>query len=262
MRKLALLSVALLPLLGGCVSNVCDYPTATISWRLQDADGNPWSCGTAGVTTVDVYFNGTRVGPHFACNAGGAVIDLGGIAPGTYEAIVEGTDSNGTILDRSNPFTATVSDCGDRRYAPVLGEGWLDIDYHFGAPGSGSDVCHGGSMWYGLYDEVAGLYTRGVDYRTVPVPPDYVEYRDYYGCYTPAAGGQPASGRPLQIAVPFGTYTLAWLQEVVDPLLPSHAAVEQACVQPPFHLSAAGVTSMPVTMGPYSTGTPACPVYP
>jgi hypothetical protein len=257
MRNLTLLSAALLPLLGGCVSNTCDYPTATISWSLQDANGVPWSCTDAGVTTVDIYFDGTPVGPHFACNAGRAVIDLGGIAPGTYTAIVEGTDSNGTIWDRSNPFTVTVSDCGDRRYAPVLGEGWLDIDYHF-TP----DVCHFGSMWYALYDDVAGSWISAVDYNTVPVAPDYVEYRDYYGCYTPASGGAPATGRALQVAVPFGTYTLAWLQEVVNPLSTAHVAVQQACIQPPFHLTGAGTSSLPVTMEPYTSTTPKCPVYP
>jgi hypothetical protein len=262
MRNLALLSAALLPLLGGCVSNTCDYPTATISWRLQDANGGASTCAEAGVTDVDVYFNGTPVGPRFACTASGAVIDLGRIAPGTYQAIVEGTGADGTIWNRSNPFTVTVSDCGDRRYAPVLGEGWLDVDYHFGAAGSAGDVCHGGAIWYGLYDEVANFYISGVDFNTVPVGPDYVEYRDYYGCYTAASGATPATGRPLQIPLPFGTYTLAWIQEVFDPLSASHAAVQQACVQPPFHLTSAGISSMPVTMGPYSAGTPACPVYP
>ncbi len=257
MRNLALLSAALLPLLGGCVANICDYPTATISWRLQDANGVGWTCADAGVSTVDVYFNGTAVGPRFACTGYGAIIDLGGIAPGSYEAIVEGTDSSGTIWNRSNPFTVTVSDCGDRRYAPVLGEGLLDIDYHFGAAGSAGDVCHGGSMWYGLYDEVAGFYISGVDYNTPQgPPPDNIVYQDYYGCY------DAAGGRPLQIAVPFGTYTLAWLQEVTNPRSPSYAAVQQACVQPPFDLTAAGISSMPVTMGPYTAGTAACPAYP
>jgi hypothetical protein len=251
MRNLALLSATLLPLLGGCVSNVCDYPTATISWRLQKANGASWSCAEAGVSTVDIYFNGTAVGPRFACTAYGAVLDLGGIAPGTYEAIVEGTDVDGKIWNRSNPFTVTVSDCNDRRYSPVLGEGLLDIDYHF-AP---VDECHGGAMWYGLYDEVAGFYIRGVDYSTVPAAPDYIG-SDYYGCF------DAAGGRALQIPVPFGTYTLAWIQEVVDPLSASHAAVQQACVQPPFHVTGAGTSSMPVTLGPYSAGTAACPVYP
>jgi hypothetical protein len=252
MRKLALLSVALLPLLGGCISNVCDYPTATISWRLQDADGNPWNCSAAGVTDVDVYFNGTRVGPHFACNAGGAVIDLGGIAPGTYEAIVEGTDSNGTIWNRSNPFTVTVSDCGDRRYAPVLGEGWLNVDYHF--TGSGGDVCHGGFMWYALRDEVANNWIRFVDASSVPVAPDFIG-KDYYGCF------DPAGGRALKIQVPFGTYRLAWIQEVLTPLTTPNP-VQQACLQPVFQVSASGTSSMPVTMGPYTTGTLECPAYP
>jgi hypothetical protein len=236
---------------GVCAS--CSPPTATLSWTLQDANGSQWSCASAGVSSVDVYFNGTRVGPHSACSSGGAILALTGIAPGNYEAIVEGTDSVGTIWDRSNPFTVTVSDCGDRRYAPVLGEGWLNVDYHFGTAGSATDVCHGGFMWFALRDEVANNWISAVDASTpVGPPPGSIVYQNYYGCY------DAFGGRPLKVPVPFGTYTLAWLQEVQTPLTTPNP-VQQACVQPPFHLTAAGTSSMPVTMGPYSG---ACPAYP
>ena len=241
MRKLALLSVALLPLLGGCISSTCDYPTATLRWTLQDTGGVRWACdgvNGAGVSFVDIYI-GNAPAIRRPCTDYGAVIDTSAFAPGTYPTTVEGVDPDGvTILDRAQ-FNLSVSECGNTDYYPVLGETLLNVDYHFGVPGTASDVCHGGYMWYALFDEVAGGYISVVDQNSAP------GWKNYYGCYS------TASGRPLQFSVPFGTYTLDWIQEVVNPTTTPNP-VQQACVQPSIEARVAGVINYPVTLAAYA----------
>jgi hypothetical protein len=189
---------------------------------------------------VDVYI-GTAPPVRSNCTDGGTVIDVSAFAPGSYPTTAEGIASDGvTIYDRAQ-FDLSVGSCGNTQYYPVLGEALLDVDYHF-VP----DVCHGGYMWFALYDEVAANYISTVDAASAP------EWQSYYGCLD--SGG----GRPLQFSVPFGTYTLAWIQEVVNPTTVPNP-VQQACLQPSLDVQAAGIASYPVTLQPYAS---ACPAYP
>ncbi len=194
---------------------------------------------------VDIYFDGTSGSWRFDCVAGLAVLDVAGFAPGVYPVTVEGIGSDGLIYDRSLPFSVTVGECGDFYAAPVLGEALLNIDYHF-VP----DVCHGGSMWFALYDEVAQDYISVVDAQSDPA------WKEYYGCWDSGGGGTP-----LEFPVPFGTYTLAWIQEVVNPLT-APTAVQQACVQAPFDVASPGVAFLSVVLADNTVAPQACPVYP
>jgi hypothetical protein len=242
MRKLALVAAALMPLLGGCVASTCDLPTVTVHWQLQDTTGTGWTCTQAGVAFVDVYIGSTQP-VRFNCTDYAGSIDVSRIAVGTYSTTVEGIASDGvTILDRARPFNVYVGDCGDHSYYPVLGEGLLNIDYHF-AP---VDACHGGSMWFALYDEVAQNYISAVD----PSSTNY--WKAYYACYS------TSGGTPLEFSVPFGSYTLAWIQEVQNPTTSPNPAW-QACVQAPLDVNGSGTTFLPVTLSAYA-GT--CPAYP
>jgi hypothetical protein len=238
MRKLAFLTVALLPLLGGCVSSTCDYPTTTIQWKLQNYDGSQRGCLAASGTLdpdiawVDAYI-GTASPVRASCSDGAMVIDTSRFAPGTYPATVEGIGTDGvSIYDRAQ-FNLTVSECGNTAYYPVLGESLLNVDYHFSP-----DVCHGGYMWFALYDEVAQGYISVVDVNSAPA------WKEYYGCYS------TAGGTPLAFAVPFGTYTLDWIQEVVNPLT-APDPVQQACRQPSIEARVIGTVDYPVTLAPY-----------
>lgn len=249
MRKLALLSVALLPLLGGCVSSVsnsCDYPTATVHWRLTDTAGAAWGCGAAGVASIDVYI-GSAQPLRFKCVDGGGIIDLRGFAPGTYPTTVEGIGADGIIYDRAQ-FDLTVSDCGNRQYYPVLGEATLTIDYHFSP-----DVCHGGYMWFSLYDEVASSPIATVNFDTLPA-----SWKSNYGCWDSSG-----AGTPIQFSVPYGDYTLAWIQEVMNPqaaVAANVTPVQQACAQPTISIIGAGNVSLPVTLS--SNVATSCAPYP
>jgi hypothetical protein len=246
MRKLALLAVALVPLVSGCVSSTCDIPTVTIDWRLQDPDGNSWGCGAASVAFVDVYI-GTAHSIRYNCSSGGAVIDVSGFAPGGYPVTVEGVDVNGLILDRAL-FSVTVGDCGDHYYVPVLAEGRLEIDYHF-AP---ADACHGGYMWFALRDDTTGKDISIIDAATPVVPPDYVVWQTYYGCYS------TAGGTPLRFPVPYGPYTLRGIQEVGNPLT-SPVSLYETCTPSGFTISAPGITSFtPPDLLQTLPGAPAC----
>jgi hypothetical protein len=246
MRKLTLLSAALLPLLAGCVSNTCDYPTATIHWRLTDTAGTNWGCGAAGVASIDVYI-GDAQPLRFPCLDYGVVIDTSRFAPGTYPTTLEGIGADGLIYDRAQ-FDLAVSDCGDRQYYPVLGEATLTIDYHF-AP----DVCHGGYMWFSLYDEVAFGPIASVNFDTLPA-----SWKSHYGCWDSAN-----NGTPIQFSVPYGSYTLAWIQEVMNPqaaLAADVTPVQQACAQPTIAISGAGNVNLPVTLS--SSVSTTCAPYP
>ncbi len=241
MRKLALLAVVLLPLVSGCVSSTCEVPTVTIDWRLQDLAGNPSSCAGVGVTYVDIYI-GTAGVLTYNCADGGAIIDVSGFAPGSYPVTAEGIDADGkTIWDRAL-FNITVGDCGGSQYFPVLGEGTLEIDYHF-AP---DDACHGGYMWFALMDNTTGQDISVVDMAST----DY--WKSYYGCYS------TTSGTPLSFPVPYGPYTLRGIQEVVNPLT-SPVSVYEMCTPSSFTINAPGTTLFtPPALTATPAGAPAC----
>jgi hypothetical protein len=219
MRKLALLAIASLPLLGGCVSQVCDLPTASFSWALQDTNGSGWNCTQAGVAFVDVYI-GSAAAVRFHCTDYGGTIDVSGLTPGRHPTTVEGVDSTGVIIDRAQ-FDVVVGDCGGTVYAPVLGEAVLQIDYHFGTPGTGADLCYATAgtsfMWFDLWDDVAGQALSSI---TTATSTTYPSWRDHYAC--------GALGPPISFSVPFGSYTLKGIQEVVSPIS-APAAVAESC---------------------------------
>ena len=241
MRKLAILAAALAPLLGGCVASTCDVPTVTFHWQLQDTSGNARSCASAGVYYVDIYFDGTNLSQRAFCADGGATIDVSGLAPGSYPVTVEGVASDGSIYDRSNAFNVVVGDCGNGQYYPVLGEAYLDIAYSL-TP----NVCNGGYMWFALYDEVAQNYISVVDSASAAA------WKDRYDC---------PGVTPLTFSVPFGTYTLAWIQEVVNPLT-SPVAVQQACRQAAFSVTSPGTATLPVTLVDNTITPTFCAAYP
>lgn len=242
MRKLAILAAALTPLLGGCVASVCDVPTVTIHWQLQDANGAGWSCYTAGVSWVDVYVGGGR-GVRFPCSDGVGVVDVSGLAPGAYPTTVEGIASDGkTIYDRALAFDVTVADCGNAVYYPVLGEGTLEIDYHF-AP---TDACHGGYMWFALRDETAGADISIIDGNSTPY------WQTYYGCYS--VGG----GTALRFPVPFGPYTLRGIQEVANPTT-APVSLYEMCSPSGLSVLAPGLNVFtPPSLTATAPGAPAC----
>jgi hypothetical protein len=215
MRKLALLAIATLPLLGGCFVQPCDVPTASIAWTLQDTSGQAWACSNAGVTTVDLYIG--SAGPvSFRCADDQGVVDLSAFAPGVYPATLEGLGADGTIYDRAQ-FNVTVGDCGGGRYYPVLGEATLNVDYHFGSTAA-TDVCYGGGqgyIWFALWDEVAGGWLSRI---TTSSSTAFPSWRDHYAC-----------GTSVQFPVPFGTYTLRGIQEVINPLTSTPTAVAETC---------------------------------
>jgi hypothetical protein len=248
MRKLALLAVVTMPLLGGCVAQVCDVPTASFSWTLQDANGVGWSCAVAGVSYVDVYV-GHGVAPvTFRCADYGGAVDLSGYAPGRYPTTVEGVDAGGIILDRAQ-FDVTVGECGGGLYYPVLGEALLAIDYHFGTPGTAADTCYGGglgSMWFALWDEVASQYLSIIGTSSSTAPPSW---RNHYAC-----------GAPIQFPVPFGSYTLQGIQEVVSPITAPMAVAEACTATGPVVVDHTGVGTVTTLTPPYlaAPGATAC----
>jgi hypothetical protein len=255
MRNLALLSAALLPLLGGCVSNTCDYPTATIRWQLQRFDGAPRGCLAApgsldpDITFVDIYVGNSQP-LSFRCSDGAASLDMSGYQPGSYPVTVEAVDAGGEIYYR-DLFRISVSDCGGDTNLAVLGEGLLNLDYHFGAPGTAADVCYGsgsGSIWFDLLDEVTGRPITNITTATSTASPSW---RDHYAC-----------GDPVQFAVPFGTYTLRGIQEVVAPLTSAPLSVAESCSPTSATVDRLGTATVtyltPSYLMPPAVGAAAC----
>jgi hypothetical protein len=249
MRKLALIALASLPLLGGCVSKVCDLPTADFSWTMQDPNGIAWNCTDAAVNYVDVYI-GSASPVRFNCTDYGGTIDVSGFTPGSYWTTVEGVGAGNLIYNRAQ-FNVAVGDCGGGRYYPVLGEAVLRIDYHFGST-LATDVCYGGGagyMWFDLRDEVTGQPISKIDTASSTSPPSW---RNRYAC-----------GSPIEFPVPFGSYTLLGIQEVVSPLTGSATSVAESCspAGPVVvdHLGVGTVTNLtPPDLAPPAAGAPAC----
>jgi hypothetical protein len=223
MRKLAILAAALMPLLGGCVSNSCDVPTITIRWTQQDSAGQGVSCVGAYTPTVHVWLDGIFVA-EYACAAGGAVIDVSGLPLGTHLATVEGIGADGWIYDRAE-FDVVVGDCGGSAYYPVLGEGQLRIAYAL--PGN-QCTANPSYLWFSLIDDVTGLPIWWADASINAAR---------YDCNDPLTND-------ILLDVPFGSFTLDWIQEVNA----SGLAVQQNCVDQQALVNGAGITSLPVTL--------------
>jgi hypothetical protein len=223
MRSLALAAVTLLPLLGGCVATPCDPPTEVIHWQLQSYDGSSRGCLAASgssdpdIIYVDVYVNGSSRPLSFNCADGRAPLDMSGFAPGSYPVTVEGVGAGGSIIYLRDQFNITVGQCGAGTDLAMLREGLLNLDYHFGTPGTAADVCYGsgtGYIWFDLWDEVANQAISSITTRTNATAPSP---RDQYAC-----------GAQVEFPVPFGTYTLRGIQEVVAPLT-APLSVAESC---------------------------------
>jgi hypothetical protein len=257
MRSLALAAVASLPLLGGCIAHPCDAPTEVIHWQLQNYDASSRGCLAASgsldpdIAYVDVYIgSGTSRPLSYNCTDGAAYLDMSAYAPGSYPVTVEGVDAGGTIYYRDQ-FNILVGQCGGGTDLAVLREGLLNIDYHFGAPGTAADLCYGsgtGYIWFDLWDEVANQAISSITTLTSTAAPSW---RDRYAC-----------GDLVEFPVPFGTYTLRGIQEVVAPLTTAPLSVAESCSPTSAtvdRLGSATVTYLtPPDLVPPAAGAAAC----
>jgi hypothetical protein len=220
-----LFALAIAAVLGsGCVVNTaCDGSAVAVTWSFRDVNGaSNLSCAAVGVTAVDLYFNGQFV-DRYACSQGGATVP---VASGTFDVTVEGIAPDGTIINRDQ-FTASVRSCGTTTYAARPGEGDLRIDYSIAPVNS----CGGGYIWFSLYDEVAGQVISAIGDTSSSVD------KTLFFC--------PAE---VRIPVPYGTYTLDWIQEVATPLT-APTALHQQCSPTTVSVNGPGVTALPVVMG-------------
>jgi hypothetical protein len=226
---------------GTRLQTTCAPPTATLYWRLQDASGTQLTCAAAGVAWVDVRL-GAAPPVRFDCTQLGGTVPLSGLSPGPHPTTVEGLGPDGTTVRLRAQLEVTAPACGDSPYSPMLGEALLNVAYDF----SPVDACHGGAIWFTLYDEVSRTYVSAV------YPPSSDFWKSYFAC--PAG----AARTPLSFFVPFGRYTLAWIQEVMTPLT-SPSPAWQACGVGPFTIDAPGIANLPVTLTPWASP---CPAYP
>lgn len=198
MRRLALLLAASFMGTGCIVSNdhttgTCYPSTITVRWPsfLLASGGVTPSCGTAGVTYVDVYLDDQPVQRGIPCNTGGLTIT--NPAAGSSRVTVEGMAADGTtILLRDEPVVAAAA-CGDVIVDAQPAEGTLQLAYTF----TPVNVCtSGGSyIWFSVYDQIAGVVTAVADETANTTA---------YVC-----------GDTIAFAMPVGAYTLRRIEEVV-----------------------------------------------
>jgi hypothetical protein len=225
MRLFALAAAAVLG--SGCViNNTCDDQALAITWSFRTIDGlSNQSCAAVGVTAVDVWMNGTYV-DRFACSQGGATIV--NLAQGTYDVTVEGIAADGVTIINRDQFAASVGSCGTSTYAARPGEGWLRVDYSI----SPVNTCGGGYIWYSVFDEVAGQVISAIG--------DTSSSLDKTLFFCPAE---------VRFPVPYGTYTLDWIQEVASPTT-TPTALHQQCSPTTVNVNGPGITALAVVMGP------------
>ncbi len=219
--KRVLLTLAAAVLGAGCVvssSPPCDTPTLTVDWSFTDADGVSQTCAGMGISAVDVYYDGSFAG-EFSCALYGQTFTS---APGSHSLIVEGLDANGTIIARDS-FVTSVASCGDTPANAVAGEGWMNLDYHFYP----TDQCSGGYMWFAIHDDVANATAALVNGNNYPTR---------YYC--------PAT---IEFPLPYGDYTLQWIQEVANPIT-SPTVLNQQCADQAFSITAPGLTTVSPTL--------------
>ena len=99
MRLLALSAAALIG--AACSSQpppACSSGSLSVDWQLRDPHGALWSCGAAGVSTIDIYLDGVRQVDAAPCVNGTASIT--GVPVGSHSLTVEGLDAHYTIIDR------------------------------------------------------------------------------------------------------------------------------------------------------------------
>ena len=200
MRRLALLLAA--SLLGtGCivsdstpVAPPCYASTITVRWPsfLLANGGVTTSCGTAGVTYVDVFLNDQTVQQGgFGCDARGVTITTP--PAGSSRITVEGVASDGATILLRDELTVAPAACGDVVVDAQPAEGTLELDYAF----TPVNVCTAGGsyMWFSVYDQIAGLVTAVADET--------------------ANATRYVCGDPIRFPMPAGPYTLQRMEEVV-----------------------------------------------
>ncbi len=196
MRRLALLLAASFMGTGCIVSNdhtsSCYPSSITVRWPsfLLANGGVTPSCGTAGVTSVDVFLNDAPVQQNIPCGTGGLTIT--NPPAGSVRITVEGVAADGTILLRDEPVVAAAA-CGDVIVDAQPAEGTLQLAYSF----TPVNVCtSGGSyIWFSVYDQIAGVVTAVADETANTTA---------YVC-----------GDTIAFAMPVGPYTLRRIEEVV-----------------------------------------------
>lgn len=198
-------------------------PSAVIDWPsfLLANNTTTASCGTAGVTFVDVFANGVQVG-HFACTGPAGTV---GLAAGSNLVTVEGVDGAGTILYRDQ-FTVDAATCGPQgTFDAQPSEGIVEVSYHF----SPSDVCFSPGpsfVWIRVQDDLAGVIAA--DSASAP------ETSDTCGI-----------DFPLRFRLATGSYTLLSTEEVIrGASAGSYVAVGRNCVPAGFTVGAATTTSV------------------
>lgn len=212
MRPL-LLALPLLALATAC-AEPCTAPALTMAWRFDLADGTrDASCAGAGVATVDLWLDGEAAGLGMACAQGAAT--FAGLAAGSHTFTIQGRAATGQLLYQEWGL-AELGACGETRVTSRPGAGYLRIGYS--TPGG---LCHDpsdptmtpGYVWYQLQDSLGAT----VSVVNASQSPTALE------CQTPA--GQPE----VNLTLPYGLYTLRWIQVVSHPTT-SPLATYQHCV--------------------------------
>ncbi len=238
MRRLALLLAASFMGTGCIVSNdhtsTCYPSTITVRWPsfMLANGGVTASCGTAGVTYVDVFLNDAPVQQGgFACSAGGVTITN---PPASSRITVEGVAADGTTILLRDELNVAPAACGDVIVDSQPAEGTLQIAYSF----TPNNVCtSGGSyMWFSIYDQIA---------QTVTAVADETANTTRYVC-----------GDPISFAMPMGTYTLQRVEEVV-PSSGGYLPTATNCAGTSFSVNDAAESVVSVALADTTTFCPA-----
>jgi hypothetical protein len=229
MNRFAVLLVAAGALSTGCggggSSNHCAR-TVSIGWpNFLLESGAVQGCNLAGVTTVEVFVDGTSVG-KFPCSNGG--VDVTGV-DSARTFTVEGLDGAGTIILRDEVTAGGT--CANVLVNTQPAEGTFTLDYHF----TPTDVCTTGSViWFALKDNISGDVIA-VDESHNP---------NTYAC-----------GVGISFPLASGDYTLLRTEEAVFSAAAWHATGTN-CNSAPFTVPRAQEVAVQVSM---ANSTSFCP---
>jgi hypothetical protein len=236
MKRAVLLLAALASSAGCHLRNRCDAGDVTLYWDPTHAggfvgsDGVARTCQQAGVASVAVYADGNLEGT-FACT--GALpqdptddgIVLTAFFPGAHDFDLRGLDGNGNELYIAQQ-RLTVYDCQSTTYDVQLSQDAGDVAIGYTLPGGRCTTPSGGSahpttyMELQLRDASNGLYFSSL-----------------------TTGNQllfPCGSAITLSAVPFGTYTLAGIQEVEYLQSGNFIVYNYNCTSGPFSHRASG----------------------
>ncbi len=219
----------------GCAAP-CTAPALTISWRFDLADGTAGvGCAAAGVAKVSLWIDGQAAGLGMDCAQGAAT--FGGLKTGPHGFTVQGLSAAGAVLYQ-DWGTLSVDGCGETRVALRPGAGYLRIGYATStglcwAAGDGLQLQ--GFMWYLVQDQTTGQAVSIVNATNAPA--------------ALACQADPAQAT-ITVPLPWGLYSLRWIQDVRDPVSASPVPVYQACTPLDVTLHAPGVTPLDVVLTP------------